>query len=668
MKALEYIIAIDFGTANTKFVCWNIKEEKTIPLFIGEHKEGIAPTSIIYNDKFYSNFFDKPSSMEQIGDLSVFKYYAKTLFINIIRFNPFLCYLNDNNQEWNFIVVISYPSSWDKNEAFSLLKIIQQFFPPVRYAIREDIALRQLLTYNDKQGVIVDLGASKTAAYNYQSMKILYGFSLSQIETLMTEKALIAFNNKETINLQLLSSIQKEDNTKTDYILRRLKEKYQITEKSEELSNSIEEKWLKESIIELIPSIETTFRRIRKEFGNQNIIYVSGGLTNCFSEVLSSVFTNQPKIETIGLFGICNGLIQYFIKVYEKASELKKTMSLRLLDDSVYSRFNYSCSKMANDIFSEICVEKGKKELSGYINRTERTSYNDLTEDVKHFLNDRLPKSFDYTISKQLGSNIASIINKLCKEELEGFEFPDKTTELILNDISDYLSVLLYPIHYSHDSLIAELFNFVYSPGYFDVTLELERNYNERDRVFKKLMDYFKNNTLINFIPRIAWAIVEEDNLLMMYSLDLISKNCNSIVHACERFNVYDIDLRNLFNVINYSINIIVNDRYELVDGKLSEKEAFITQNWKLFDFNKYNVLRKIVKEEQIELKKDIVDLSKITIYELYGKYPKLYETIKTFFNLNIHDIEIKVRTLTNNSIIVYDMILAQYLSFRKTR
>ena len=129
--------------------------------------------------------------MTHVGDMPVFTNFAKDLFKTVLANNPFLCCTDTKNPEGNFIVVVSYPSMWDEEDGSALLQILQKLLPSVRYAIREDVALRELLFHKEDQGLVVDIGAGKIVTYDNHSSRIYFGFSLNKIESRMTEKALL---------------------------------------------------------------------------------------------------------------------------------------------------------------------------------------------------------------------------------------------------------------------------------------------------------------------------------------------------------------------------------------------------------------------------------------------------------------------------------------------
>lgn len=679
MKSLEYVIVIDFGIANTKCICWDVKNNKNIPVrFDKQQREGILYTTTEYQGRFYTNFFDKPSCMTQVGDMPVFTNFAKDLFRKIIANNPFLCCSDVKNPGENFIVVVSYPSMWDEEDGSALLQILQKLLPSVRYAIREDVALRELLFHKEEQGLVVDIGAGKVVTYDNHSSRIYFGFSLSQIESRMTEKALLVCNDQDNsistdINPDLLRCIQNDDISRAEHILKCVKERLNETGGSKESPKSIEEKWFYDSLYELNPFVEATFRKIKTRVGNCKTFYVTGGMSDYIGETISTVFSSQSEIEVIGLFGICYGIINFFKRVYQQSCELMQQMHSKMLSDSDYSTFNSSCSELANGIISRICLKEGEKKLQNYVNRSDRTSFNDLTKDVKRFITDKLPKFLDSTIAQEMGIGISCKVDNLCNSIIEDIEIPDRNEVLIQNSFSNYITLSINPVLYSHENLSSELYDKVYRIHYVSVTLDKPREYSQRNDVFELLMNYFKNNKLVNRSPKISWSLIEETELFLMYCLDTICMNCNSILSLCTPFKNCHVDLSNIRNTINYSINMIIQEgtkkNYELVDGVLTYKKSSKIRDWDSFDFDTYIKISKSLKSNYIELQKDIINLSTITIYDLYKNYPNIYQKLKNFFCLEISDIDLFCGIiLPFNSNNIYDLIINQYMAFRETK
>ena len=690
MKELEYIIVIDFGSTNTKLKCWNIIKDTCFPVFLGkQYHEGLFPTATEYNGKFYANFFNRPSCMKQVGDMPIFFCFAKELFGALLKNNPFLSCIDRKDPWWNFLIVISYPSMWDHEDGFALLQILQQLLPTVRFAIREDIAYRELCANKEEPQLMIDMGAGKTVVYDGQSAKVIYSYSEHLIESKMLEKAMMAFNQKETngMNPKLVNAIQKEDFVKTEYLLKCIKEDVQTVGTSKESPNGIEEQWCKDSIKELRPNAEVMFRKIKSHIGNDTSISFLGGVT--YHEVfLNSFFPNAKEIRNWGFFGVCDGMINYFKKIIGQVSELHNEISSEIQSESYYSTFN----KLAYDLVSQTIVDLwktyGKEILNEYVERWERTSYEEYIKDITEFVNNILPQYYTEDIIDNLSKNFMPIINEVSKECFENTEFDDFTDEYVPNKIEKYMVISLSPFLHNYTKLRPDLINYVFEKCHDWQEANLTKPREDKDRrrrAYNQLWKFLDEYKIINSTPKISWVILANDNIIDLYMLDTFCLNCKTIDVIPFVPKIQKIDLAKLQNVINFVFNQIVdeglNDIYRMENDKLVYHSESKVANWETFDFDTYMEICNIINDKVINVdfkrlkvrKKISGEFGLSAILEsaflesnISKDFPHIFTKLNTFFNLDITPSSGIWSFLSYNIDNIYKKAVNKYLYFDK--
>ena len=617
MINIDYIVIINFGTANTKCMCWNINNKQISPIFLGkEYKDGIYPTTTIYNGKFYSKFFDKPSNMNLIGDYPIFSNFAKELFSKITYNNKYLTYNDNENASWNYIVVISYPYMWEIQEGESLLKILQKLLPPVRYAIREDVALKELLADKEEHSIIIDLGAEKTVVYDGNFTKNLYSFSYSQIESRMLEKALIEYTShdgdKGKNEIEIL--LHKNDINQVEYLLKGVKDECLTSEDSKKETIDIEKQWLFDSLHGLRDTIEDTFRKIKDDSSNYNTIIINGVYSKYIEEILLSVFSQQSKVESLGLFGICTGIIKYFKQILDQVSAFKQCLHSELLSEDDNSIIIKKTRKLACETIATCCESHGKEQLSNYVKRDDRTTYNDFTQDFYKFANVELPNYYKQEMIELLSNNYWTIIDEITKQILNPDKFYDLNIDYSCNKINNYLKYDITPFSYelSKVHLYQGIFHKVLDPchEYTKANTEKSRKPEEREKVYNQFWNVLnnKNNSILYFIyvPKLSWVLLAEKTIIDLYALDTYCMNCKSIIASPLVPSVQTISFSAIQNVINYIFNIIIaegsNGYYRINNSKLVYYPNSQAKNWEKFNFETYENIKKRIGNLTIEL------------------------------------------------------------------
>lgn len=687
MKALDYIIVINFGITNTKLKCWDIKKDISFPVFLGEqYQEGLLPTATEYKGKFYADFFNRPSCMTQVGDMPIFTYFAKELFGTILKNNPFLSCVNRNEAWWNFLIIISYPSMWDHEDGFALLQTLQQLLPTIRFAIREDISYRELCANNEEPQFLIDMGAGKTVAFDGQSAKVIYSFSEQQVESKMMEKAMMALNQEKTkgLNSKLVKTIREEDFTRAEYILRRIKEDVQTVGTSKESPNGIEEQWCKDSIKELHPLAEAMFRKLKSQIGNETSISFSGGISYNADVFLNSFNSNNKQIRNWGLFGVCDGMIYYFKRIYEQVSEYQNKMSSKILSDSSYSTFNISIDDLVSKTIVALWKTHGKEVLNEYVERWGRTSYEEYIQDITAFVNNILPQFYTEGIIEKLSEDFMPIINEVSKECIEDIEFDDFTDEYIPNKIEKYLMLKLSPFLHSYTRLRSDLINNVFEKCHDWQEANLTKNREDKDRrrrAYNQLWKFLDEYKIINSTPKISWVILENKNIMDLFMLDTFCLNCKTIDVIPFVPKVQKIDLEKLQNVINYAFNQIIDeglrDIYRIENDKLVYNSESRVANWEVFDFNTYVEICNIINDKavkvdfkQLKVSKQIsgkFGLSAFVVSNGISKdYPHIFTKLNTFFNVDITPSSGIWSFLSDNIDNIYKKVVNKFLYFDK--
>lgn len=686
MKELEYIIVIDFGTTNTKLKCWNINKDIYFPVYLGkQYHEGLLPTATEYNGKFYANFFNRPSCMKQVGDMPIFSCFAKKLFGALLKNNPFLSCIDRNDPWWNFLIVISYPSMWDHEDGYALLHILQQLLPAVRYAIREDIAYRELCANKEEPHLIIDMGAGKTVVYDGQSAKVIYSYSEHLIESKMVEKAMMAFNQEDTngMNPKLVNAIREEDFVKTEYLLKCIKEDVQTIGTSKESPNGIEEQWCKDSIKELSPNAEVMFRKIKSHIGTDTSISFSGGESYHEDVLLNSIFSNAKEIRNWGLFGVCDGMINYFKRINEQVSELHNELSAKIQSESCYSTFNTSTYDLVSKTIVDLWKAHGKEILNEYVERWERTSYEDYIQDITAFVNNILPQFYTENIIDNLSVKFMPIINEVSKECFENMEFDDFTDEYVPNKIEKYMVISLSPFLHNYNKLRSDLINYVFEKCHDWQEANLTKPREDKDRrrrAYNQLWKFLDEYKIINSTPKISWVVLANKNIMNLYMLDTFCLNCKTIDVIPFVPMVQEMDLARLQNVINFAFNQIVdeglNDIYRMENDKLVYHSESKVANWETFDFNTYVEIFNIINDKvvnvdfkQLKVSKKISGKFGLTAFfesKLSKDCPHIFTKLNTFFNLDITPSSGTWSFLSDNIDNIYKKAINKFLYFDK--
>lgn len=682
MKQTEFLIAIDFGIQTTKIVCWDMGKNDVFLLQLGKDTPlGVIPTVVTSPESNTSSvyFFDKPRSMEVVGDMPIFSTFLENLFHLILANNSFLSY-NKEKGEWNFLIVISYPTSWKKEEGRELLDIVNKIIPPARYAIKgEERALgyccdsltEKKKIQEGKLCLLVDVGSSKIAYLlnrPLEKVKIQNGVSLCSIEKRILEKATICTGTNSCED-DFLTLIQNDKIQDAEYFL--------IKEGRHSSNSNITKQWNEEAVADYCLKAESVLTSL--DIAPEIIILMGGGV-DLFARVVSKVF---PKAEILkqDIFGICYGMVGFFQNCFNMTDYNYIDFSSIITDSSAQSQHNIEVCKHANSIIS-FYWRHNLGDLKEYVTRDTETSYNSFIKDIEKYIDNTLPNYLTTNVSKELETHYVSELNNIINNMFGSV----MGSQYLCNNIENYFSISLTPLFYGQDNLSYELTDNVFNKLYkvWDAKLNYDRDKDERRKAYDKFVEYLEKSQIVDRIPHIYWSLLENREMLKLYLTDCYCLN-NDVITITRISEKSKVDLNGVLNAINYSFNIIVDEglrkQYVYTDDfhYSPESQAFFL---KKFDFETYLMIKQKIGDETIELSIDntystfmIDDIMGHGRANLYFNYPHIYRKLKDFFNINIFDLpHASVDDPDTISIInhaygkdgLYDIVIRQYLAFAK--
>lgn len=682
MIPVEYFVAIDFGTANTKVLCWDINEkdiDKNIfPLRLGDGLEdGLIPT--VFEDSesqiININFFDTPSRMQILGDNDTFTYFVKELFDKIIDNNKSTLFFDEEKEDCNFLVVISYPEMWEEKDGASLLALVQKNIPPARYAIKAEYnAFAEKYLRNKKseeeKWLVGEINSCRFACLTTRpcdNVSFFYSVYEQSIELYMLERAISLVELKDYNNLdkELIHLIEQNRIPEAEYNLRKKKELLLLERKSEKpKGDSIYDKMLDEALMKFCTDFENALRTFKNNNFIPNNIFLIENINNSLLDSVVRKVYPHAEIMYENTFGLCRGVLQYFQVLYCESNKCYSDFKNDLLDTSNKSVFLTESCKYVSSLFSEICITYDEKFKNDYVLHPSKTSYNDFAESLVSFFENDLPIHFDKLFTERLGRGHLDICNKIAQSVMS----PDDTN--IYNDIGNYFHLTILPCKYSCDYLryrfVSEVFNKMYR--IWDADMAAERKIKDREKAYNEIMKYFSNTQLVNDIPKISWTLLTESEIIRLYMLDTYLMNLNLLVSANVN-KTASIDLLVIQSVINYAINKIIEEYFEGLYQLNNDKWTFNSnsqvQFWKTFDFSTYLLIKNQIGKQFVELNTGKLEEST----NIKKDYPILFSMLKSFFGfdtpseLEYGDPEVVHFSLSD----LYRILVSNFLSYRNS-
>lgn len=691
MISVDYIVLIDFGHAYTKAVCWDVINDSVFPLTVGENiNEGVLPSIVTYQkgNVICPDFFDKPRNMKSSKDIDTFKMFAEQLFDKILKFNDFLKYSKKKCEE-NFHVIVSYPSIWEEAEGLSLLQIVKEVIPPSRYAIREDIGLREM--YKNLSGsdnsLIVDLGYSKTSFYSEKINRTIYSASLRYIEAQVLEDTISLIEKEHINNLdkRVVSAITEGNITKAEFLIRQLCEKYYLQESNSQDSSSADSVSLQ--LMDYYKSyckvIEKSLRLFKTDGFTPSYVCIIGNPQNEITDMIKRVFP-EIKVEIRNPLSIGISILEYFKHIRYQSLILFKKFSSEILNDSQYSTFNDSTSEVISDLLTKTWRDVAKNHLYDYVTRSTNTTYEDFISDINSFVNNIFPTYLNNSTVEGLDNNFASIIDKVVKRVFSDYDFPDFSGEFTTNESRNYLRIHALPFRYKYDNLKNNIKSALDDIHFPSANLKNTRNHAERETAYTTMIQYISHNSIVNRIPRISWAILQNETICKQYFLDTFCMNCTTIRTSLSIIQE-TINLNRVQSCINYAFNQIIeeglNGLYKIDNDAIIYYNGSLVSKWDSFNFDSYVAIGNLISNKTIKVNLRVQKTTEKKIKGKYGleasikkdasltDYPHIIKKINEFFDIDISSFTLRfMAPLLGKDVasLLYDAVITKYLYFNK--
>lgn len=683
MISVDYIVLIDFGHAYTKILCWDVNKDSIFPLITGNGCEnGLIPTLVIHHRKKHMcmDFFEKPRVMESVSDNELFEWFLKDLFESVLQYNSFL-YYTKSNFKWNFLVTISYPSNWNKEDGLTLLQMVQKIIPPARYAIREDVGIRDIFNqfHNADRGLIVDFGFSKTAYYS-DSINTIYGTSFYSVESRILDNIITSIDKRyfKGTEAKIISAIESGDLSTAQLFVRELLEKYLRQTREMDSSNISKNLILyEENLDSYYKNIEKSFRTLKADNFTPSYICLLGFANKKLVDKLKQLFPKIVIYEKDNL-SIGYAVLNYFREVYKQSHSLYGNFFSEMTRDSQYSTFNKNSSRIVSNFVSSLWQRSAKDNLYDYVKRETNSTYKDFMNDVQNYIQQTLPKYFTDSIVQDMGLQITNVINEVTEQVFSNIDFVDVNDEYLSNECKKYFNIQIIPFVYVYGCLSSDLESAFDEMHAFGANLSDPRGRSQRERAYEKMIEFVKTNSLVNKVPKISWMVLFNNKLCELYILDTLCINCKTIISSLILPQPLQINLKRIQSVINYAFNCIieegVNGLYEINNEELIYFKGSMVGKWEKFDYDTFLLLSDLIGDKEVTIDNNRMKsirgkggklMDFLCSERLSKDYPHIFKKLKEFFDVDTpYGL---LQYIVGNSIdIIYNSVKSKYLYFNK--
>ena len=693
MREIEYILAVDFGTANTKLECYGVAKKEFIPINFDffDGKNNILPT-VVEKDKFLQiNFLDTPGRMKESGNITSFKNFVRKLFEDIINKCHFLIYDLKDVYNSNFLCVISYPNFWTKEEGEEFLRILQEINLTIRFAIPENIAFKTfsanihkdaIRENENSQNLLIDFGASKTSLYYNDEVFNYYGFYSGSIELGMFEKAMTHnLREIETYHSTSHSVFQKLkndfQNNKEIYILRMEKERFEsIEDNSVDKTDQTDPDYLniyRPTIIQVIKNLKGLTDYIKTHYQQVKYVTVNGDCSDILIRYLRRELPNVAKIYRVIPYqsGICQGMIRLMISYLNSVDEIIKKIET---DKEPLSHNDFK-AEMSHIIGNELW-EIGQNIFEKFASSDLNLRFQDLFNDVYEFNNESNPLDL-----RNLKDSDKNKIREIYTSNLNKFYLSyltDRQDYSLVNGLENYLYFNASPVKFYFQNLLREMKEQVFNPCVFakPAPLEYGRNKDKRIKAINNLKSLLTTKNFINKIPDISLILYVNTDYLRRFLLDNYVLTKGELRYSLLKGNLQSMGFSMIENMIDYSLSVIINEgigeKYSLdptqeVNGwrallnniNLIYKDDSVTKNWEFFndEFFRKNYLR--IQNTPDKFKKYKFEISDRIAFDYEITKLEIKAKINSFYGITIiTDAPVKVEEIRNK-------IHNEYLRFK---
>ena len=630
MRPVEYFIAIDFGTANTKVLCWDINKNSTFPMKLGNGRpDGIAPTVVDVPERkgIVINFWGKPKDMNCVGDIPVFQKFVRELYDNILRNAPMLNF-ETISAEPNFLVVISYPAEWSVDDGKELLSLVKECIPSVQYAIQQEkVALKQLEHSVMIPSIVGSFNASNftyltTSAYGFQTFSVNKGLNLDFIDSYLLENAMTAVLNGNTRDLdnKLVELISHDNIVEAELFLRYKKEL--LMGKKSLGNNSIEEEdkwildWIEKAEQEFCEKFKLFLQDEKKQITNKRIpiynetdfeatILLIGGYSDFLDNTIQSVFPSVTIYHN-DIFYIAECIIEDIKEIYKEACDSFDSLREEILGEEKEQKFINDSAKMVSEAI-KVSYNKSRKEdlfakLYKFVGRDYRTSLAGFTHDIRNFFSKDITLLFTDDFIGELGIGYSTILSSFINQL---FLSKNESNKYQILDIRQYFDFQISPFYYFHDNIRKYMKKPVYTKLFLffnERKLTLSLDQDDRNKAFDGFKEYLGENYLVNKPALFSWVLLEKNDAWQHYFMDIYCINKDFIL--TKQTIITEVGLKDLENVINYIFNKLVsvsNTQDVIPFSNAGVKEPLSEE----FDFKTYVYIKRLIGDKMIEKPKD---------------------------------------------------------------
>lgn len=702
MTPVEYFVAIDFGTASTKVLCWDVKTDKTYQIKLGKEKDdGIMPSVVKMDDTndVIINFFDKPSNMEATGDIHVFRQFVRILFYSILVNNHFLTF-NKEDLASNFLVIISYPFTWNIEEGNALLREVRGIIPVVRYAIRQEEVT--FITKRRRPSIVLEFSPTKMLYKSNDRIAAHYGLGLRRIDEYMLEKIVNAVEEQNTQKLDssLVSLIKEGKLSEVELILRELKNVFLSKKKNVLQADEPINLWFQEAINDYNQNL-TTFLEIIKESIKDNpiknvkpkaaetfTVYLFGCPLDNIESILNKVFCNYYRVDVqkMNVFQICEDMIDFIKFCYNKTISIYKEAITKLTSPDKNGQYLMASTKMVNKALNNFfvrhvennCTNDGLAQLlKTYSIRDDRTSDKDFETNIDFFISDKLKNFFDAELFAELKQGYANILNNSV-EEIIRTHIATNNTKMIC--ISQYMDFDFTSFNYVNDYLSIYLEDEVFSKcrSFYERKKPNEpRDRKHRKDVCKYFLSYIQKGIIVDKEGMFCWAVLENEDNFKLYILDNYCINRTIIISMGEYtrsmlVEPYPIDkklisLNSLENVINYVFDVfiketLIKDHVQIIGNVQLHDIEELYMSLVKFDYDTYVRLKRKIGDKKIE--SNYEDNIRLSVFNPF--YSDLYSKIIDFFELNTWEVQDLIKNEAPSYVIghLFLIVIQKYLKY----
>lgn len=567
------------------------------------------------------NFFDKPQNLKKIeSNLKAFHDFCLDLFEHVLLANDFLQY-DKKGGESNFIIALSYPSTWSQEDGCEFLEIVQEWIPLAIYAFREDVCLRQSLFKCDDNllgtQMIIDIDSLKTSYITDSETKNDLSVRLSLIEEYILESIII--DGKHYIE-EVSKDIKGERFNSAEFFLRKNKNHYIDRDTSDLIYNKFAN-LLGNSLSYIINNGEYKKINVISEEPIDEL--------PLFIELLGQFFP-KADINFHDEFYICHAILNYVYSIIVDANRcLDDLFDQELSLDSFPSKFDLKIGEVVEKTIQEIYDNAGVDFFNSNYVEGDHRSLNHFTKTASNFYKKILCKEFGFVESANVGTKM--VIDGLLKDTIK------RTIEIETDcDTSSYFLLSLSGIMFWNKTLDDDIKNVYKRNSYSNYTKERSRN--AADFLSFMYIQFNKVSTRIDHFIPYSWLLNENKCRIHHCFMDFIaSKHEYSVIKP--NLNSKEICVDSIANVIECAINLIIKEAlmglYKIEEGKFILSEISYFANFSTFNYNTYFAIKRDVEKD--EDKFCITDmLSKKTV--LYNqindinKYKCIAQMISVFF------------------------------------